>query len=148
MKSAAEILDDIDAIIKEHGVALLATSTMEGLPYVYSIGLAATLGYELYIVGLAPDMAHTILNSMVNRLKDAPIDDHTPVDDIINKSLWLQRREPTGQEQLLFGVAFTRGRRPEYFRQVLWPDVQNRPPYDPDYDRTAPNGQQYSDQKL
>lgn len=127
------LLDRGRKIIASEGLLVVAT----GRPHVvaYSIGLTTRLGYEVFVVGLPPDVALPIVNALAARLKAAEEPDDTPLEEIANMPLrlrFLSRKDSVNATRRLRMIPAL-GYEPQRIRQLLFPDPQGRFPGEDGY---------------
>mgnify|MGYP001403946311 CR=1 FL=1 len=130
-------LDRCRGLIAKHGHMVQFVGAAP-FGYAYTVGLEPTLGCELLIVGLTPDIARVLLNGIAARLKEGPVADGEPIEKIAMVPLKITTHavaDPAkGRDRAaLVAVAGRLGYSPRHIRQVIWPDTQNRFPGDPGY---------------
>jgi hypothetical protein len=126
-------LDRMRGIVAEHGHAVQQVAPDEGLGWSYTIGLHAAGLPELIIMGgLALDGQRRTLNGLAERMRageSLPIGERDPT---VLKGFDVTYVEVADTTTEDFAIAL---RLQSDFRalQVVWPDLENRFPWDPGY---------------
>ncbi|MEU5554110.1 DUF4262 domain-containing protein [Micromonospora sp. NPDC047793] len=105
-------------------------------PFAYTVGLTAHGHPELITAGLPPEVAHTLLNDLAQRVYDKAerfTHGQTVSDLIAGYDAIIIDGPPT--DDLHPGMAIARyGRDQIRLQQLVWPDQQGRFPWDSGYD--------------
>lgn len=117
-------------IIDEVGWAVQGVFDPHGMdqPFVYTVGLSRTRGYEFALVGLEPNLGAKLLNDLADLDGESPIVDGQPISDLLGAGMPavvmpMESIAGLNMARSLFGEAWRA-------RQVLWPDPAGRLPTD------------------
>jgi hypothetical protein len=144
-------MDDFDALLRRQDeqinrvgwavTMVMPTVDEPGTPFAYTVGLTAHGSPELVIAGLPPDITHALLNDLAHRVLDstARFSHGQRIADLLSGYDAVIVDGPA-TEPLYPGTAYKRyGTDRVRLQQVVWPDPQDRYPWDAGYahDRTS-----------
>lgn len=120
-------------VIKKHG-RLIQQVGVSG--WAYTVGLTKSLGYELICTGLPPQVSHSVLNQLADKLSAAPVADDQPITELTNMPVILRTIDLATSPDLhiLITTAHLVGMPPTKLRHLIWPDPAGNFPGSPDYD--------------
>lgn len=135
MKSPTEFAQHCQKIIDTHG-HMVQQVGVGRTGWAYTIGLAATLGYELICTGLPVNTAQQLLNDMATKLKKQAVPDDQPIAEIATMPLVLRTIDLNDAPDLhtLLLVSHLLEVVPTRVRQMMWPDPAGNFPGSEDYD--------------
>lgn len=134
---------ELIAVIQRYGLAVVPIIGSEP-QMTFTIGLKHSYGHpELIIFGLAPRVAHLILNRCGAVIKEnGPLEAGRTYDDFANLPTIFRHANPAKIQPHVFRCAEFYGGEQPPFLQVVWPDPASRFPWDKGfnkaYDRHQP----------
>ncbi len=133
----SQYIKEIKEIVVKHGHAIQYVGEGETSPsFSYTIGLFATLGFELFTIGLPPMYAEPILNMLADMLKKTPIADNIDINDLAEgypaRLVTLDPKEVYQHVGVLYRCTEPQGLIP--VRQLVYPDREGYWPWDWKYD--------------
>lgn len=105
-------------------------------PFAYTVGLAAHGYPELLITGLPPDLGHALLNKLAVRVYDKAerFTHGQRVSDLLTGHDVVIVEGPATEELLPRVAIALYGRDQVRLQQVVWPDLQDRFPWEDGYE--------------
>lgn len=135
--SIGALLQKARKIIAAEGLLVVSTGAdADIVPAAYTVGLTTKLGYEVFVIGLPPQVGQQILNTVAKRLLAAEEPDDTPLTGIANMPVKLHflpasaTDDTTGRLRMIPAVGYE----PQRIRQLIYPDAQGRFPGEPGYE--------------
>lgn len=129
----AELLEHFEAVIAEHGHAVVGVFDPDGIdtPFAYTVGLTAKGRPELLISGLPAEMAQTLLNDAAEAWTEEWTTG-TVVDGLLRDGYQFTVVNGTPTEALTLGAVHALYGE---FRvqQLVWPDRDRHWPWDHEY---------------
>lgn len=118
-------------LIRRHGYMVQPVISDGFTPnWSYTVGLSKSMSFDLVVFGLPADVASALLNPLVKRLQEAPIDDFEPITKLANFPMRLVPHEgPVTELRVANGLGLT----PDKVRFLQWPDTAGRFPGEPSY---------------
>lgn len=113
---------NIEENIEKYGYSVIATSTHEGIPFAYTIGLSELDIRELVIVGLPPNTAHMIIANAVGNIMDRnEYQDEEIISDLCNLTIKASHLHTSEKPASQCFQAIYRNEN-SLFTQLLYPD--------------------------
>jgi hypothetical protein len=123
-----------EGLIAEHGHMVQSVFPGSRTPgWAYTIGLSTAGTAELLVIGLPPDTATYVLNSVAKRLATTPIADGVDMLELTNMPLRLRTLNADEVWPRMLVGRLVLQTPPREVRQVMWPDPAGRFPGDPAY---------------
>lgn len=136
----AELIEKIEDGIGRVGVFVIATwLEEERVPMNYTIGMQEASLPELVILGVDQNVGHAVLNAAARKMRETgeALPEHQRLDKLIdNLDVVAVRLDPARAAEFL-KLAAQRAENKELAfsaMQLVWPDPQNRLPWEPGFD--------------